>query len=101
MAKKGAKKQAVGWTASALMEADLKKVKKEGFLAESAEIIFLTTEVIPTAAGIPGDVSIFPPSQFLSSCPRISSWASFCVQRAAASAHAKFPFACCLLHHFM
>jgi hypothetical protein len=48
MAKKGAKKQATGWTATALVEADLKKVKKEGFLAESAEIIFPSTEVIPT-----------------------------------------------------
>jgi hypothetical protein len=28
MAKKGTKKQALGWTASALDEADLKKVKK-------------------------------------------------------------------------
>jgi hypothetical protein len=41
MVKKGAKKQALGCTASALNEVDLKKVKKEGFRAESAEIIFL------------------------------------------------------------
>jgi hypothetical protein len=47
MAKKGAKKQAVGWTATALVEADLKKVKKEGFLAESVDVIFPSTEVIP------------------------------------------------------
>jgi hypothetical protein len=47
MANKRAKKQAAGWTATALMEADLKKVKKEGFLAKSAEIIFPSTEVIP------------------------------------------------------
>jgi hypothetical protein len=39
MAKKGAKKQAMGWTASAFMEADLKKAKKEGFQAESAKVI--------------------------------------------------------------
>jgi hypothetical protein len=43
----GAKKQALGWTASALDEEDLKKVKKEGFLAECAEIIFPSTKVIP------------------------------------------------------
>jgi hypothetical protein len=49
MPKKGAKKQAVGWTAYALVEADLKKVKKEGFLVQSSEIIFPTTEVIPTS----------------------------------------------------
>jgi hypothetical protein len=48
MAKKGAKKQAVGWTATALVEVDLKKVEKEGFLAESIEVIFPRTEVIPT-----------------------------------------------------
>jgi hypothetical protein len=47
MAKKGAKKQALGWSASALDEADLKKVKKEGFLSASAEIIFPSDEVIP------------------------------------------------------
>jgi hypothetical protein len=35
MAKKGAKKQALGWTASALHVSDLEKVKKEGFLVES------------------------------------------------------------------
>jgi hypothetical protein len=49
MANKGAKKQAVGWTASALVEADLKKVKKKGFLAESTEVLFPSTEVIPTS----------------------------------------------------
>jgi hypothetical protein len=47
MTKKGAKKQDVGWTTSAFMEADLKKVKKEGFLAESTVVIFSSTEVIP------------------------------------------------------
>jgi hypothetical protein len=36
MAKKAAKKQALGWSATVLDEADLKKVKKEGFMAESA-----------------------------------------------------------------
>jgi hypothetical protein len=47
MAKKGAKKQAVGWIASAFVEMDLKKLKKEGFLAEYVEVIFPHTEVIP------------------------------------------------------
>jgi hypothetical protein len=47
MAKKDAKKQAVGWTASAFVETDLKKMKKEGFLAESGEVIFPSTKVIP------------------------------------------------------
>jgi hypothetical protein len=49
MAKKGAKKQALGWTASALEEVDLKKVKKEGFLSASMEIIFPSDEVIDTS----------------------------------------------------
>jgi hypothetical protein len=35
MVKMGAKNPALGWTASALDEADLKKVKKEGFLPAS------------------------------------------------------------------
>jgi hypothetical protein len=43
MAKRGAKKQALGWTASIFYEADLKKVKNEGFLAESTEIVFPST----------------------------------------------------------
>jgi hypothetical protein len=47
MAKKGAKKQVVGWTASIADEADLKKDMKEGFLAQYAEVIFPSTEVIP------------------------------------------------------
>jgi hypothetical protein len=47
MAKKGTKKQALGWNASIFDEADLKKVKKEGFLAESMEIVFPSTEVTP------------------------------------------------------
>jgi hypothetical protein len=47
MAKKGAKKQATDWTATSLVEADLKKVKKEGFLAESADVIFPSTKLIP------------------------------------------------------
>jgi hypothetical protein len=47
MAKKGAKKQVVGWTASIADEADLKKARKEGFLAQYAEVIFPSTEVIP------------------------------------------------------
>jgi hypothetical protein len=47
MAKKGTNKQAVGWTASAFMETDLKKMKKEWFLVEFAEVIFPSTEVIP------------------------------------------------------
>jgi hypothetical protein len=42
-----AKKQAVGWTASSFTEVDLKKMKKEGFLAESAKVIFPSTKVIP------------------------------------------------------
>jgi hypothetical protein len=47
MAKKSAKKQATGWTATALVEAVLKKVKKLGFLVESEEVIFPSIEVIP------------------------------------------------------
>jgi hypothetical protein len=33
------------------VEADLKKVNKEGFLAESTEVIFPSTKVIPTPSG--------------------------------------------------
>jgi hypothetical protein len=39
MAKKGVKKQAIGWTASSFLEVDLAKMKKEGFLVQSAEVI--------------------------------------------------------------
>jgi hypothetical protein len=47
MVKKSAKKQAVGWTASTLTEADLAKAKEEGFLTASVEVIFPSSEVIP------------------------------------------------------
>jgi hypothetical protein len=57
IAKKGVKKQAVGWTASAFSEVDLAKMKKEGFLAEFAEVIFPSTEVIP--APPPGFLVMF------------------------------------------
>jgi hypothetical protein len=46
MAKKSAKKQVVGWTASTLTDADLAKAKEEGFLVSSAEFIFPSSEVI-------------------------------------------------------
>jgi hypothetical protein len=47
MAKKGAKKQALGLIPSAFDEVDLKKAKKEGFMSESAKIVFPSTEAIP------------------------------------------------------
>jgi hypothetical protein len=40
--------QVVGRTASTLTDGDLAKARKEGFLAESAEVVFPSTEVIPT-----------------------------------------------------
>jgi hypothetical protein len=100
MAKKGTKKKALGWTTSDLDETDLKKVKKEGFLSASVNIIFPSTEVIP--APLPGFRVMFfsfPPPWLLSFCPRISSWASVCLRCAATSAHAKFSSAHCLLHY--
>jgi hypothetical protein len=36
-----------GWTASSFSEVDLAKLKKEGFLVQSAEVISPSTEVIP------------------------------------------------------
>jgi hypothetical protein len=38
---------AVSWTASTITDADLAKVKEEGFLAASAEITFSGIEVVP------------------------------------------------------
>jgi hypothetical protein len=102
MANNGAKKQDLGWTFSILDEGDLKKVKKEGFPGR------IHGDRLPQHRGHPctttrisGDVSSFPPLWFLSSCPQISSWASVCVWRAAASAHAKLSFAHYLLHYFV
>jgi hypothetical protein len=102
MAKKGMKKQALGWIPSSFDDADLKKAKREGFLSASVEDHLPKHRGYSFAAGgIPGDVPRFPSSRFFSSCPRISSWASVCVRRAAASAHAKLSASHCLLHHFM
>jgi hypothetical protein len=47
MAKLSNKKQVTGWTASKISEADLKKAMKDGYLAQSAEIIFPSDKVIP------------------------------------------------------
>jgi hypothetical protein len=47
MSKKGTKKQTLGWIPSSFDDTDLKKAKKEGFLSESAEIIFPRDEAIP------------------------------------------------------
>jgi hypothetical protein len=47
MAKKGMKKKAPNWISSSFDEADLKKAKKEGFLPESAAVIFPGDEAIP------------------------------------------------------
>jgi hypothetical protein len=48
MAKKGTKKQALNWVPSSFDEVDLKKAKKEGFLPESAMVIFPKDEAVPT-----------------------------------------------------
>jgi hypothetical protein len=48
MAKKGTKKQALGWIPSSFNDTDLKKAKREGFLSESTEIIFPRDEAIPS-----------------------------------------------------
>jgi hypothetical protein len=47
MAKKGTKKQTLGWIPSSFDDTDLKKVKKEGFLSELTEIVFARGEAIP------------------------------------------------------
>jgi hypothetical protein len=46
MTKHSIKKQAAGWTASKIIEADLKKVKKDRFLLKSAKVIFPSDEII-------------------------------------------------------
>jgi hypothetical protein len=48
MAKKGTKKKALGWIPSSFNDTDMKKAKREGFLPESAEIIFPRDEVVPS-----------------------------------------------------
>jgi hypothetical protein len=47
MAKKGTKKQTLGWIPSSFDETDLKIARKEGFLSESMEIIFPRDKAIP------------------------------------------------------
>jgi hypothetical protein len=48
MAKKGMKKQALGWIPSSFDDTDLKKAKREEFLSKSAKIIFPRDEAIPS-----------------------------------------------------
>jgi hypothetical protein len=47
MMKHSIKKQAAGWTASKITEADQNKVNKDKFLLKSAEVFFLGGEIIP------------------------------------------------------
>jgi hypothetical protein len=98
MAKKSTKIQAVGWTASTIMDVDLANAREEGFLATSAEITFPNTEVVPHPQ--PGYRVMFlafllhglsiPAHEFLRGLLFV-----YC---AAASAHAKFNLAHRLLH---
>jgi hypothetical protein len=46
MAKKGTKKQTLGWVPSSFDASDLKKAK-EGYLSELAKIMFPKDEVVP------------------------------------------------------
>jgi hypothetical protein len=46
MMKHSIKKQAAGWTASNITEADLKKAKKDGFLSKFTEVVFPSDEII-------------------------------------------------------
>jgi hypothetical protein len=46
MTKHAAKKQAVGWTGSAVIKADLTKAKKHGFLPMTARVIFPGDKVV-------------------------------------------------------
>jgi hypothetical protein len=100
MTKRGTKKLALNWVPSSFDDADLKKAEKEGFLPSAVLIIFL------------GDESVLKPPEgyrvmFLSFLIRGLSlpahefygWASLCLWRAAASAHAKFDSSHCLLCH--
>jgi hypothetical protein len=47
MTKKGSSSVATKWALSSFEESDLKKAKKEGFLLESALIVFLGNERVP------------------------------------------------------
>jgi hypothetical protein len=99
MAKKGTKKQALGWTSSAFKEMDLKKAKKEGFLAEFTEIVFPSTEVIPAQPARFWVMFLaFLLYGFSLPAHKFVRGASVCVRHAAVSAHAKFSSAHCLLH---
>jgi hypothetical protein len=47
MVKKGSGKMALNWVPSSFEDADLKKLKKEGFLSEAAPVIFPGDEHVP------------------------------------------------------
>jgi hypothetical protein len=96
MPKHSTKKQAPGWTASKISEADLTKAKAEGFLAVSVEIIVPSTEIIPQPQE---RYRVMFLAFLLRGFSLPSSWASLCLWHAAALAHAKFDFTCCLLRH--
>jgi hypothetical protein len=47
MARKSLRKQAIGWTGSLFAKEDLAKMEEEGFLAESVDVRFPSTKIIP------------------------------------------------------
>jgi hypothetical protein len=100
MAKKGTKKQTLGWIPSSFNETDLKKAKKEGFLPESTEIIFPRDKVVPASpTGYQVMFLAFLLRGLSLPAHKIPLWASLCVWRATTSAHTKFSTAHCLLCH--
>jgi hypothetical protein len=48
MVKKGSNKMAIKWVPSSFEESNLKKAKKDGFLPETAQVIFPGDECVPT-----------------------------------------------------
>jgi hypothetical protein len=94
MGKKKITNASTSWVPSEFEQSDLTKAHDNGFLAEGGQVIFPSTERIPKPpSGYRGDVSCLSFVQLVLSCPRISSWASLHLRRAASPAHAKFYFA--------
>jgi hypothetical protein len=100
MAKKKGANAATSWVPSEFEQANLTKAQKEGFLVEGDQVVFPSSERIPKPpSGYRGDVSCFSSAWSLSPYPRISSWASLYLRRAASPAHIKLNFPYRLLCH--
>jgi hypothetical protein len=81
MGKSHTANSATSWVPSDFQQKDLDKARANGLVHDDDQVTFPSTECIPKPpSGLPGDVFCFSLARSVSPCPRVPSWASFCVR---------------------